>query len=334
MPPRRRLLQWLGALSATALPLAAPPALAATPYAPAADWPRKPVRLVVTFPPGGASDTVARLLAPLMSRQLGQPVVVDNRPGAGSTLGALAVARSAADGHTLLVSHSAALSISPHLLEQPPYDPVHSFTHLGYIGAVPTVVVARNGLPVHDFAQMLQWLRDQPQPVPYGSGGAASVGHLVGELLARQQDLRLSHVPYRGAGPMRSDLLAGHIPLAVDALPQNLALARQGRLRLLAVTSTRRVPQAPEVPSVVELGLPQLVADNFVGLSAPAGLAEPVARRLEQALQAALADAGVQQTLVAQGFVRQPMDRHGFARLVQQQSQSWAGVARATGATL
>ncbi|GAB2489494.1 tripartite tricarboxylate transporter substrate binding protein [Comamonas humi] len=326
---RRRLL--MGAFSA-ALPAlcALRPAAAATDAA----WPRKPIRLVVTFPPGGASDIAARLLAPLLSAQLGQPVVIDNRPGAGSTLGAQAVAHSAPDGHTLLLSNSAALSISPHLLAQPPYDAARSFTHLGYIGSVPTALVVRQELPVRSFAELLQWVRAQPQAVPYGSGGAASVGHLVGAELARLQGLRLAHVPYRGAGPMRSDLLAGHIPLAVDALPQNLPLARDGRVRLLAVTAAQRVPQAPEVPTVAELGLPQLVADNYVGLSAPAGLPAAVVERLGAALQAALADAAVRQSLAAQGFVQPPLDRQAFARLVQDQSSAWGHVARATGATL
>jgi len=297
-------------------------------------WPRKPIRLVVTFPPGGASDIAARLLAPLLSAQLGQPVVIDNRPGAGSTLGAQAVARSAPDGYTLLLSNSAALSISPHLLAQPPYDAARSFTHLGYIGSVPTALVVRQELPVRSFAELVQWLRSQPQAVPYGSGGAASVGHLVGAELARLQGLELAHVPYRGAGPMRSDLLAGHISLAIDALPQNLPLAREGRVRLLAVTAAQRVPQASEVPTVAELGLPQLVADNYVGLSAPAGLPEPVAQRLGTALQGALTDTAVRQSLAAQGFVQPPLDAQAFARLVQDQSQAWGSVARATGATL
>ena len=240
---RRSFIQGLAGVSAAGMLGAAWPARASTQA-----WPARPIRLVVTFPPGGSSDIVARVLAPALAEKLGQSVVIDNKPGAGSSIGAQIVAHSANDGYTLLVSNSAALSIAPSLLQSPGYDPLRSFEHLAYIGAVPTVFAVHPSVPANSLSELVSWIKEQPAPVPFGSGGAASVGHLVGEQFAQTLKLSMEHVPYRGAGPMRADLLSGHIKLAIDALPQNIALHKQGRLKLLALTSPRRVAQAPSVP--------------------------------------------------------------------------------------
>ena len=254
--------------SALALPLARPRiGRAAT-----AAWPARPLRLVVTFPPGGASDIAARLIAPALAERLGQPVVIENKPGAGSTIGAALVAQAPADGYTLLMSNSAPLSISPALMPGHGYDALASFDHLAYIGAVPTAFVIHPSVPVATLAELTAWIKAQDQPVQFGSGGLASVGQIVGELYARATGAPLQHIPYKGSGAMRNDLLGGQIRFAVDALPQNLPYLRSGQLRLLAVTTERRVPQAPDIPAVGELGLPGLVAENFIGLSGPAGL--------------------------------------------------------------
>jgi len=300
----------------------------------AQQWPQKPIKLVVTFPPGGSSDIVARLLAPKLAEQLGQPVVIENKPGAGSSLGALTVAQSPSDGYTLLVSNSAALSIAPHLLSKTPYHPMKNFEHLAYIGAVPTVVVVHPKVPVHNFEQLVQWLQAQSTPVAFGSGGAASVGHLIGEQLAQRIKARMQHIPYRGAGPMRSDLLGGQISLAIDALPQNLPLMESGQLKVLAVTSQTRAVQAPQVPCMAELGYPELVSENYVGISAPAGLPSAVASRISAAVRKVCQDEAVVATLHQQGFVVQDMEQEAFTQLVQQQFENWKSVAQQTGATL
>ncbi|WP_370682589.1 Bug family tripartite tricarboxylate transporter substrate binding protein [Comamonas sp. GB3 AK4-5] len=321
---RRRTL--LGALAATPLSWAA---TAAT-----TDWPRKPIKLVVTFPPGGSSDLVARLLAPALGEQLGQPVVIENKPGAGSSIGAQQVAQSPADGYTLLASNSAALSIAPSLLEKRSYDPSRSFVHLAYIGAVPTVFALHPSVPAHSIEALAAWIRSQPGALPFGSGGAASVGHLVGEQFAQALGLKLQHVPYKGAGPMRSDLLGGQIRMAVDALPQNIPLQQQGRIKLLAVTSARRVPQAPNTPTVAELGYAQLESENYVGISAPAGVPAGVAARISQAVRQACLRPAIAQALQAQGFATQDMEPAAFAHLVAAQSATWGRIAQRTGATL
>lgn len=325
MTDRRHILaQGLGLLAAAAVPAAAR----------AQAWPTQPVKLIVTFPPGGSSDIVARLVAPLLSQRIGQPVTVENRPGAASTLGAAVVARSQPDGHTLLMSNSAPMSISPALMDKPSYDPLASFRHVAYIGDVPTVLVVHPSLPVTDFAGFVAWAKAQSEPVSFGSGGQASVGHIVGELLAQQAGLKMQHVPYKGAGPMRSDLLGGQIKVAVDALPQNIPFLGSGRLRLLAVTAPQRVAQAPDVPSVVELGYPGLVAQNFVGISAPAGLPSAVEQRLVSALTQVLADADLQAKLRSQGFELATRTPEAFADFIRQQAERWAPVVRASGAKL
>lgn len=315
-----------------ALALGAAPLL--TPPVRAQSWPSQPVKLVVTFPPGGSSDIVARLIGPPLAERIGQAVVVDNRPGGAATIGAAAVARAAPDGHTLLMSNSAPLSISPALMDKPLYDPLKSFRHLVYVGDVPTVLVVHPSLPITDFAGFLAWARAQKEPVPFGSGGQASVGHIVGELLAQKAGLKMAHVPYKGAGPMRSDLLGGQIKVAVDALPQNLQFRRTGQLRLLAVTAARRVAQAPDLPTVVELGHPELVAENFVGISAPAGLPPTVEQPLLRALNQVLALPEVRSKLEAQGFELEQRSPEAFAAFIVEQAERWAPVVRASGARL
>jgi tripartite-type tricarboxylate transporter receptor subunit TctC len=322
---RRHFLSILAAASLPALlPIAAR----------AQAWPAQPIKLVVTFPPGGSSDLVARLIGPILAEKLGQPVVIENKPGAGSTIGAAAVATAAPNGYTLLMSNSAPMSISPALMEKPSYDSLKSFTHLSYIGAVPTVLVVHPSLQVKDFAEFITWARAQKEAIAFGSGGAASVGHIVGELLGQKAGVKMLHVPYKGAGPMRNDLLGGQLKVAVDALPQNLAFHQAGRLRMLAVTAPQRAPTAPDVPTVVELGYPALVAENFVGISGPAGLSEEVSRSFEQAVDQVLKMPDIQAKLQQMGFVLASKNRVQFTDFVRQQSQSWAPVVKLTGATL
>lgn len=297
-------------------------------------WPTQPIRLVVTFPPGGSSDIVARMIAPPLGEKLGQPVVVENRPGAASTIGTALVAKAPPDGHTLLMSNSVPLTIAPALMDKPLYDPVRSFRHLVYIGDVPTVLVVHPSLPVTDFASFVAWAKAQKEPVAFGSGGAASVGHILGEVLAKAIGTRMMHVPYKGAGPMRTDLMGGQIKVAIDALPQNLAFRRSGQLRLLAVSSAKRVSQAPDLPTFAELGYPGLVAENFVGVSAPAGTPDATAGNLVKALGEVLAQPDIRAKLEAQGFELVQRTPEAFTAFIKEQAERWAPVVKGSGATL
>ncbi|WMD21190.1 tripartite tricarboxylate transporter substrate binding protein [Achromobacter seleniivolatilans] len=325
MPISRRKFMLASAL---ALPLARPR------IGRASVWPDRPIRLVVTFPPGGASDIAARIIAPALAERLGQAIVIENKPGAGSTIGASLVAQAPADGYTLLMSNSAPLSISPALMPHGGYDAIKSFKHVAYIGAVPTVFVVHPSVPVSDFAQLTAWIKAQDAPVQYGSGGLASVGQIVGELYSRQTGAPLQHIPYKGSGAMRNDLLGGQIRFAVDALPQNLPFLQSGQLRLLAVTTQQRVPQAPGIPAVGELGYPGLVAENFIGLSGPAGLPDTVTQRLNVEVAQVLSTADIRAKLEGQGFVLAQKSPDEFTDFVRSQADAWGPVVRATGASL
>jgi tripartite-type tricarboxylate transporter receptor subunit TctC len=297
-------------------------------------WPGKPVSIVVTFPPGGSSDIVARLVAGPLQAKFGQPVVVDNRPGAGGTIGAGAVAKAAPDGYTLLLSNSAPISISPFMLSTPLYDPVGGFSHVSYIGSVANVVVVHPSVPARNMAELIAWIKSEPNPVNYGSGGIGSIGHIVGETLKNDHGLKMEHVGYKGSSPMHNDLLGGTIKLAIDTLPQNVPFMKDGKLRALAVTSPARASMAPDVPSVVELGQKKLVAENFLGVSGPAGLPQAVVGRLHAAMVEVLADPVVIKRLDDLGVAGRRMSPAEFTAFVKNQVSEWTAPVKASGAKL
>jgi tripartite-type tricarboxylate transporter receptor subunit TctC len=297
-------------------------------------WPTKPVSVVVTFSPGGSSDIVARLIGGPLQAKLGQPVIVDNRPGAGGTIGAALVAKAAPDGYTLLLSNSAPISISPFMLTTPTYDPVKSFSHVSYIGSVANVFVVHPSVPAKNLAELVAWIKAQPNPVNYGSGGIGSIGHIVGETFKNDHGLKMEHVGYKGSSPMHNDLLGGSIRLAIDTLPQNVPFMKDGKLRALAVTSPARAGMAADVPSVVELGQKKLVAENFLGLSGPAGLSPAVVTRLHAAMAEVLADATVLKRLDELGVAGRKMSPAEFTAFVQNQVAEWAAPVKASGAKL
>jgi tripartite-type tricarboxylate transporter receptor subunit TctC len=297
-------------------------------------WPAKPVTVVVTFSPGGSSDIVARLIAGPLQARLGQPVIVDNRPGAGGTIGAAVVAKAAPDGYTLLLSNSAPISISPFMLTTPLYDPVSGFSHVSYIGSVANVFVVHPSVPAKNMAELIAWIKAQPNPVNYGSGGIGSIGHIVGETLKNDHALKMEHVGYKGSSPMHNDLLGGTIKLAIDTLPQNVPFMKDGKLRALAVTSPTRASMAPEVPSVLELGQKKLVAENFLGVSGPAGMPQAVVTRLHAAMGDVLADPVVIKRLDDLGVAGRKMSPAEFAAFVRDQVNEWAAPVKASGAKL
>ena len=310
--------------------LAAVAAITAT----AQNWPAKPVRLVVTFPPGGSSDVVARQIGPLLAERLGQPFIVDNKPGAGATIGAAEVARAPADGYTLMMSNTAPISLSPFMLDPSPYDPLKSFTHVAYVGSVPNVFVVHPSVPAKTIPEFIAWAKQQKDPIPYGSGGVGSIGHIVGELFAKESGIKLTHVGYKGSSPMHNDLLGAQILFAIDTLPQNVQFQKTGRLRLLAVTSTKRAGMAPDVPTVLELGYPKLVAENFFGISGPAGLPKPVVDSLHKATMSALDDPKLVKNFEDVGIAVRKMSPAEFTVFVDKQVADWGPAVKASGAKL
>ena len=288
---RRSALQFLAAGAAGSLAL---PGLAA-------GWPDKPIKIIVTFPPGGASDIVARVMAEQLGKLLGQPVVVDNRPGAGGTIGGAAVASAAPDGHVLMLSNTTPIALGPFTLDKQPYDPVEAFTHIAYLGSAPLVIMASKPSGIRSFADIEAQARNGQ--LDFGSGGPGSVGHIHGELMKKVTGMNLVHVPYRGGAPMTTDLIAGTIPVGIDVITAYVPFFKSGQLTPVAVTSRARSPLMPEVPTVTELNQPKLVLENFFGLSGPAKMPADVVARLNAACNQVLEMTPVQQKLVDLGIV-------------------------------
>jgi tripartite-type tricarboxylate transporter receptor subunit TctC len=322
---RRRHLPLVAAAAALAL---GSPALAQE------AWPTRPIRIVVTFPPGGSSDIIARVLAEALSQRLPQRVIVDNRPGAGGTLAALHVSQQPPDGYTWLLSNSAPIVLSPPIYPNVGYDPVGSFTHITYLGSATSVIVVNPRLvPATDMPGLIAWIKAQRIPPGYGTSGAGSVGHIFGEAFQQRTGTVLTHVPYRGSAPMQADLLGGAIPLSFDTLPQNIEHIRDGRLRAIAVTAATRQAMAPEVPTTAEAGFPGLVADNWVAVSGPARIPAAITARIHAEVTAALALPIVQQRMEEHGFDGRAMTQPDFAAFVAEQVRTIGGAVRALGIT-
>jgi len=292
-----------------------------------AAYPDKPVHLIVTFAAGGASDIVARVIAEPLGKALGQAVVVDNKPGAGGTLGGLEVVRAAPDGYTLMLSNSTPLSIGPFTVPKPPYDPVRQFTHVAMLGVAPVLIMAnpRTGPAT---------LKDLPKAAAdgnfnFGSGGPGSIGHIVGEMTKGAMKIKMTHVPYRGGAPMTTDLIAGTIPLGIDVITAYVPMMKSGQIKGLAVTSRSRSALAPDVPTVIELGLPTLVAENYFGVSGPAGLPKEVTDKLQAALDKIIADPAIVRRFEELGVAPVKMSSAEFGELVAAQVNAWSPIIKA-----
>ncbi|HET8744870.1 MAG TPA: tripartite tricarboxylate transporter substrate binding protein [Ramlibacter sp.] len=319
-PTRRRFLQ---SVSAGAAAVAVP----------AFAWPDKPVRIVVTFPAGGASDIVARTLAEQLGAKLGQAFVVDNRPGAGGSVGGLVVTQAPADGYTLMLSNSTPISIGPFALEKQPYDPVEGFTHIALIGSAPCVVMANPKAGLKTLSD-LEAMAKKSGRLDFGSGGPASIGHIHGELMKKELAVNLVHVPYRGGAPMTTDLIAGVVPVGIDVITAFVQFFKTGQIVPLAVTSATRSPLAPDVPSVVETGHRKLVLDNFFGLSGPAKMPADLVSRLNTAVNEILANAEIKRKMVELGITTTPASQPAFAGFVKEQVSQLAPAVKAAGVKL
>ena len=319
-PARRRT--FLKAFAAGAVSL---PALAA--------WPDKPIRIVVTFPAGGASDIVARVMAEQLAQKLGQAVLVDNRPGAGGSVGGLLVAQAPADGYTLMLANSTPISIGPFALDKQPYDPVEGFTHIALIGSAPCVVMANPKAGMKTLAD-LEAVARKAGRLDFGSGGPASIGHIHGELMKGSLGLNMVHVPYRGGAPMTTDLIAGVIPVGIDVLTAFVPYFRSGQLVPLAVTSATRSALVPEVPSVVEAGYPKLVLDNFFGLSGPPKMPAEMVAQLNAACNDILAQADIKKRMADLGIGTSPGSPAAFAGFVKEQVGQLAPAVKGAGVRL
>jgi tripartite-type tricarboxylate transporter receptor subunit TctC len=297
-----------------------------------AAWPEKPVRIVVTFAAGGASDIVARTISEPLAKALGQPVVVDNKPGAGGTIGGLEVVRAAPDGYTLMLSNSTPLSIGPFTVPKQPYDPAKQFTHVAMLGIAPVAIMANPKVGpagLKDLPKFVNGGGTGSANGSFGSGGPGSIGHIVGEMAKNAMNFQMTHVPYRGGAPMTTDLIAGTIPVGIDVITAYVPMMKTGQIKGLAVTSRTRSPLAPEVPTVVELGLPQLLAENYFGVSGPAGLPKEVTDKLAKALADIVAEPAVVKRFEELGITPVKMTSGEFAGFVVKQVNDWAPAIKA-----
>jgi tripartite-type tricarboxylate transporter receptor subunit TctC len=295
-----------------------------------AAYPDKPVRLVVTFAAGGASDIVARAISEPLSKALGQPVVVDNKPGAGGTIGGNEVARAAPDGYTLLLSNSTPLSIGPFTIPKQPYDPVKQFSHVAMLGIAPVAIMANPKSGPASLKDLPKFMAGvSKEGGSFGSGGPGSIGHIVGEMAKSAMKLNMTHIPYKGGAPMTTDLIAGTIPVGIDVITAYVPMMKSGQIKGLAVTSRIRSPLAPEVPTVVELGLPQLLAENYFGVSGPAGLPRDVSDKLAKALADIVADPAIVKRFEELGISTVKMSSAEFAAFVGKQVTDWAPAIKA-----
>ncbi|WP_137181033.1 tripartite tricarboxylate transporter substrate binding protein [Roseomonas sp. AR75] len=314
----------LGLLGAAALPR---PALAQ----PA--WPDRPVRIVIPVAPGGSLDILGRTFARAITPALGQPVVAENHPGAGSNLAFELVARARPDGHTLLVG-SDPLAINPSLYRRIGYDPVRDFAPIAELVRAPQVLVVNPRHAATDLASFIAAARAADGRMTMASQGNGSIGHLAGAVLTQRTGVRFTHVPYRGGGPAVIDVVAGHVEALLVTLPAAIEHIRGGRLKALAVTSLARNPALPEVPTVAEQGLPGFDVVTWQGILAPAGTPEPVVRRLNAALLAALREPEVADGLARQGFELRGGTPEEFAALVRAEAARWPAIVQLAGATL
>lgn len=279
----------------------------------------RPVTLVVPYPPGGATDTVARLLARALAPRLGRAVVVDNRAGAGSVVGAGHVARAAPDGHTLLISSNTTFTVNPALKRRLPYDPLTSFEPLGLLGSSPLVLLAHPTLPVRTLRALVALARARPGQLSYASFGVGTTAHLAGEMLRHQAGVDLVHVPYKGSAPAMQDLLAGQVPLGIDTAVAALPPLRAGRLRALAVTSAQPSALLPDVPTVASAGYPGYELLPWLAVVAPRGLPAGQQAVLARALADSLADPGTRAALVESGLDVAPEPPQAYERRVAEE---------------
>jgi tripartite-type tricarboxylate transporter receptor subunit TctC len=295
-------------------------------------YPGKPIKYVVPYPPGGPLDTVARLLAQKVSERIGQPVIVENKPGAGGNIGADAVAKSPADGYTILMGAVATHAINPTLYGKIPYDPVKDFAPITLIGVTPNVLVVNATLPVKDVREFIAYAKSNPGKLNFGSGSSGSAGHLAGELFKSMAGVDMTHIPYKGAAPAMQDLIAGQIQLMFDNMASALPQVKGGKIRALAVTTPRRSIYAPDLPTIAESGLPGFDVSTWFGLFAPANTPREAVALLHDEFVRALALPEVKERMANLGIEPVGNNPEEFAAYIKTEAAKYGEVIRKSGA--
>jgi tripartite-type tricarboxylate transporter receptor subunit TctC len=295
-------------------------------------YPSKPIRFVVPYPPGGPLDTVARLTAQSVSESMRQPVIVDNKPGAGGNIGADIVAKAPPDGYTILMGAVATHAINPSLYASIPYDAVRDFAPVTQLAATPNVLIVNPSVPASSVREFIAYAKANPGKLNFGSGSTGSAGHLAGELFKAQAGVEMTHVPYKGAAPAMQDLVGGQIQVMFDNLASALGQVRAGKVKALAVTTAKRTALAPELPTIAESGLPGFDISTWFGVFVPAGTPRDVVDRLHREFTRALAVPGIREKVVGLGAEPVGNRPEEFAAYIQREADKYARVIKASGA--
>jgi len=323
MPPARLRGLVLASLVLSAQPIA---------IAAAQDYPTRPVTLIAPWPPGGAVDTLCRILGQKLGDRLGKTVLIENRPGAGSVIGVAATARAAPDGYTLVMGGSSSLATSVTIYKKLPYDPTKDLTPVAMIAHIPFVLVVNPALPVRSVAELIKLAKDKPGQLSYASGGPGSPHHLYTELFKTMAGIEMTHIPYKGSAPALTDITAGHVQLMLGDVVASLPLIREGKVRALAVSSSTRVPSAPDIPTIAESGVPGYDAAGWVMIIAPGNTPRPIVNRLYAEFKGIVALPDVQAQLIKFGTI--PVDSPSpeeQQRFVGSEIVRWAKVVHQAG---
>jgi tripartite-type tricarboxylate transporter receptor subunit TctC len=296
-------------------------------------YPSRPVVLVVPQAAAGTNDIVARLIAPALGEALNGSVVVENRPGAGGNIGTQAVTKSPKDGYTLLLTINSAQAINPALYKNPGFDPVGDFTFLYYIGATPYVLVSPPGSPLKTLADVVAAAKKKPGELAYASAGNGTISHLLGAMLATSAGIDLQHIPYKGVAPAINDVLGGQVPLAFASLPSALTYMKTGKLQSIAISSAKRSPAAPDVPTLAET-YPDCVGEVWAGLFAPTGVNPEIMKTLQAAMTKVMVRPDVRERLTLQGLDLTPVATNKLAGFLNDEITKWARIVKASGARL
>jgi tripartite-type tricarboxylate transporter receptor subunit TctC len=297
-------------------------------------FPSKPLTLIVPYPPGGGTDALARVIGPRLSEALGQPVVIDNRPGAGGNIGASLAAKAPGDGYTLFMGTIGTHAINQSLYSKLPYDPVKDFAPITRVAMVPNLVVVNPKVPVNNVKELITYVKANPDKLSYGSSGSGSSMHLSGELFNSMTGQHIQHIPYKGSAPAVNDLLGNQIGLMFDNMPSSYPHVKAGKLRAIAVTSAKRSPALPNVPTVAESGVPGYEATSWFALYATGGTPQPIVDRLNAEVVKILAMPEVKKQMADQGAEPNPEKPAQLAAFMKSETAKWAKVVKASGATV
>ena len=308
--------------------------VAIIPHQAQASFPDKPIKIIIGFPAGGPLDAHIRLLTDRLQSAVGQPIVIDYKAGAGGSVGAQFVAQSPADGYTLLLANTGTMVINPAVYSQLPYDTLKDFQAVARTAQQPLALIVNNDVPVKTLKEFIDYAKRNPGKINYGSAGNGGISHLVPEMLKQETKTFMVHIPYRGSAPAFMDLMAGQVQFMTESIPQAANYAKQGKLRALAVTSSRRNPALPDVPTVMETGVAKFEVVGFYGILAPKNTPPEVIQKLSNAFKQTLESKDIQQRMITQGADPAYLNAEQFTVFLKTEMPRWAGVVKQAGAKI